>query len=166
MIRGVDTDSSSLNSCKDGGQVKVLMEENEKKTFSGGKKWILVMDEDAYMRTEIRRMLEKSGYSVYSAGSIEDAIGCYKVARVCGYPFAAVIMDSCVINAAGGSDAVKRLRSIDPDASVIVSGREGEHPAAEYFKEGGFQGVLTKPFTSEELERTLHTALYNGMGNA
>jgi DNA-binding NtrC family response regulator len=147
-------------------QVDVLMEKDEKKMFPGGKKWILVMDEDADMRTEIRRMLEKSGYSVYSAGSLEDAVECYKVARVCGYPFAAVIMDSCVMNAAGGGGAIKRLRDIDPDASVIVSGGDGEHPAKEHFKEGGFQGVLIKPFTSEELERTLHRALYNSMEGA
>ena len=125
-----------------------------------GKKWILVMDEDAAMRTEICRMLEKSGYSVYSAGSIEDAVECYKVAKVCGYPFAAVIMDSCIINAAGGGDAVKRLRDIDPEASVIVAGREGEPPATKHLNGGGFQGVLTRPFTSEELERTLHRALH------
>ena len=127
--------------------------------FPGGKKWILVMDEDAAMRTEIRRMLEKSGYSVYPAGSIEDAVECYKVAKVCGFPFAAVIMDSCVVNAAGGGDAVKRLRDIDPDASVIVANGDGEPPATKHFKGGGFQGVLNKPFTSEELERMLHRAL-------
>lgn len=134
--------------------------------FPGSKKWILVMDEDAAMRTETRRMLEKSGYSVYSAGSIEDAVECYKVARVCGYPFAAVLLDSCVINAAGGGDAVKRLRNIDPDASVIVAGGDGELPATAHFKGGGFQGVLSKPFTSEELERTLLRALYNSMEGA
>jgi DNA-binding NtrC family response regulator len=147
-------------------QVRTLMEKDEKKMFPGNKKWILVMDEDSDMRTETRRMLEGFGYSVYSAGSIEDAIECYKVARVCGYPFAAVIMDSCIINAAKGGDAVKRLRDIDPDASVIVAGGDGEHPATEYFQEGGFRGVLTKPFTSEELERTLHRALYNSLEGA
>jgi two-component system cell cycle sensor histidine kinase/response regulator CckA len=142
------------------------MEKDEKETSPGGKKWILVMDEDAAMGIEIRRMLEESGYSVYSAGSIEDAIECYKVARVCGYPFAAVIMDSCVINAAGGGDAAERLRAIDPHASVIVAGGDEEHPATEHFKKNGFQGVLTKPFTREELERTLHRALYNSMESA
>ena len=142
------------------------MEKNEKKMSPVCKKWILVMDEDAAARIEIRRMLEKSGYSVYSAGSVEDGVECYKVARVCGYPFAAVITDSGVINAAGGGDAVKRLRDIDPDASVIVVGGGGEPPATEHFKEGGFQGVLTKPFTSEELERTLHRALCNSMESA
>ncbi len=142
------------------------MEKDERKMSPGGKKWILVMDEDAAMGIEIRRMLEESGYSVYSAGSIDDAIECYKVARVCGYPFAAVIMDSCVINTAGGGDAVERLRDIDPDASVIVVGGGGEHPATEHFKENGFQGALNKPFTSEELERTLRRALYNSMESA
>jgi two-component system cell cycle sensor histidine kinase/response regulator CckA len=145
-------------------QVKVLMEKSDRKMFPVGKKWILVMDEDRAMRTEIRRMLEMSGFSVYTAGSIEDAVECYKVARVCGYPFSAVIMDSCVINAAGGGDAVKRLRDIDPDASVIVSGEDGEHPATERFKDGGFKGMLTKPFTSEELERTLNRVLYDNRG--
>jgi DNA-binding NtrC family response regulator len=148
------------------GQVKVLMEKDKKKMSLGGKKWILVMDEDAAMRAEIRRMLEESGYSVYSAGSIEDAVECYKVARVCGYPFSAVIMDSCVVNSAGGGVAVKRLRDIDPDASVIVAGGGGKHPATGDFQEGGFQGILTKPFTSEELERTLHRALHNSMEGA
>jgi DNA-binding NtrC family response regulator len=145
-------------------QMKVLMARSDKKMFLGGKKWILVMDEDRAMRTEIRRMLETSGFSVYTAGSIEDAVECYKVARVCGYPFSAVIMDSCVISAAGGGDAVKRFRDIDPDASVIVSREDGEQPATERFKEGGFQGVLTKPFTSEELERTLNRVLHDNRG--
>jgi two-component system chemotaxis response regulator CheY len=152
--------------CAKGVQVKVLMEKDEKKMFPVGKKWILVMDEDRVVRTEIRRMLEKSGFSVYSAGSIEDAVECYKVARVCGYPFSAVIMDSCLINAAEGVDAVKRLRAIDPDASVIVAGGDGEYQATDRFKEGGFQGVLTKPFTSEELEGTLHRVLYNSTEGA
>lgn len=144
--------------------MKVLMEKSDKKMFPGGKKWILVMDADMAMRTEIRRMLETSGFSVYTAGSIEDAVECYKVARVCGYPFSAVIMDSCVISTAAGGDAVKRLRDIDPDASVIVSREEGEHPAPERFKDGGFQGMLTKPFTSEELQRTLNRVLYDNRG--
>ena len=137
------------------------MEKDDKKMFLGNKKWILVMDEDAVMRTEIRRMLEKSGYSVYSAGSIEDAVECYKVARVCGYPFAAVIMDSCIINAAGGGDAVKRLRNIDPDANVIVARGDGEHQAADSFRRDGFQGVLNKPFNCEELDQALCRAMYN-----
>ena len=146
--------------------MKALMEKDDKKMSRSGKKWILVMDEDASMRTETRQMLEKSGYSVYSAGSIEDALECYKVARVCGYPFAAVILDTGVINAAGGGEAVKRLRDIDPDASVIVAGADGEHPASDNFKKGRFQGALTKPFTSEELEQALHRALYNSMEGA
>lgn len=131
--------------------------------FPGGKKWILVMHEDAAVRTETRRMLERSGYSVYPAGSLEDAVECYKLARVCGYPFAAVIMDSCIINAGGGGDAVKRLRDIDPDASVIVVSGDGKHPATEHIKEDGFQGVLSKPFTGEELDRMLHRALHNNV---
>lgn len=139
------------------------MEKDYKKMSPGGKKWILVMDEDAAMGREIRRMLEESGYSVYSAGSIEDAVECYKLAEVCGYPFAAVILGSCIINDGGGGDAVKKLRDIDPDASVIVVSGDGEHPAAEHIKEDGFQGVLTRPFTGEELDRMLQRALYNSM---
>ena len=146
--------------------MKALMEKDEKKISPSGKKWILIMDEDAVMRTEMRRMLEKSGYGVCSAGSIEDALGCYKVARVGGYPLAAVIMDTGVVNAAGGGEAIKRLRDIDPDASVIVAGGDGEHPATDNFKRDGFRGALTKPFTSEELEEALHMALYNSMEGA
>ncbi len=140
--------------------MKVLMETSEKKLFLSVKKWVLVVDEDRAMRTEIRRMLERSGLSVYSSESMEDAVECYKVARVCGYPFSAVIIGSRIINAARGGDMIKRLRAIDPDASVIVAGGEGEQPAG-HLKEGGFQGVLTKPFTSEELDRMLHRVLYH-----
>jgi DNA-binding NtrC family response regulator len=146
--------------------MKALMKEDEKKISPSGKKWILVMDEDAVMRTEMRRMLEKSGYSVYSAGSIEDALGCYKVARVCGYPFAAVIMDTGVVNAAGGGETIRKLRDIDPDASVIIAGEDGERPATDNLKKDGFQGALARPFTSEELEQALHRALYNSMEGA
>lgn len=127
-----------------------------------GKQWVLVMEDEAAKRSETRYMLEKSGYGVYLAGSCDDAAACYTVARECGYPFAAVIMNASAAHGTGSRETIKKLFNVDPDVRVIAVGNDKEGMVMEHLRERGFREVLVRPFTGEELDRVLRTALNKG----
>lgn len=127
-----------------------------------GKQWVLVMEDEAAKRSETRRMLENSGYGVYLAGCSDDAATCYTVARECGYPFAAVIMNASSTGCTSGRAAIKKLFDVDPDVRMIAVGDDGMGTIAENLREHGFREVLTRPFTGEDLERVLRMALNTG----
>jgi two-component system cell cycle sensor histidine kinase/response regulator CckA len=149
---------------KNTAQRGVLMTKEKEKIFSAGRKWILIMAEEEGTGADMRRLLEKSGYRVYLAGNCDEAVECYETARDCGYPFAAVIMDTRVFDGREDENAIERLFAIDPDVRVVVSSGNAKNPQEENFRAYGFSGVLTEPFTREELDRALGMALSGVMG--
>jgi two-component system cell cycle sensor histidine kinase/response regulator CckA len=131
-----------------------------------GKKWVLVVNDEIDMRTDTRRVLDNAGYGAYFAGSCDDAVECYKTAREYGYPFAAVILDAAAVDGAAGRDTVRRLLDLDPNVKAIIAGSDRECPVIKNFREHGFQGVLAKPFTGEELVHILDGERYDVRGAA
>jgi len=59
----------------------------------------------------------------------------------------------------GGKEAIKKLLEINPKVKAIVSSGYSTDPIMADFKKYGFSAVATKPFSVDELERTLHRIL-------
>ncbi len=121
--------------------------------------WILVMDDEEFIRTVIRFTLEQAGYKVYLAENGDEAIGCYEEARKCGYPFDAVIMDLYVPNGKGGKEAIKKLLEIDPRVKAIAMSGSVSDPVITDCRQYGFKRALKKPFTSDDLQQTINLVL-------
>jgi two-component system cell cycle sensor histidine kinase/response regulator CckA len=68
-------------------------------------------------------------------------------------------MDLTIPGGMGGKETVKRLREIDKNARVIVFSGYSNDPIFSNFKEFGFDGVLSKPFSIEEFMRTIASVL-------
>ena len=117
------------------------------------------MDDEEFIRTVTRFMLEQAGYKVYLAENGDEAVGCYEEARKCGYPFDAVIMDLYVPNGKGGKEAIKKLLEIDPRVKAIVMSGAVSDPAITDCRQYGFKRALKKPFTSDDLQRTINLVL-------
>ncbi len=132
-----------------------------KHTISDRKQWVLVVDDVSGLRGNAQRMLEKSGYRVYAAGSCQEAVECYKTARDCGYPFDAVVMPADGVETEGGEDAIRNLHALDPDVRVIIAGGMAERTTANSIAYG-FKVALAKTFTGEELVRVLRLQLNFG----
>lgn len=49
----------------------------------------------------------------------------------------------------------------DPDAVVLVSSGYSEDPVMSHYKDYGFSGVLTKPYTIEALANVLDEAIHS-----
>jgi DNA-binding NarL/FixJ family response regulator len=52
-----------------------------------------------------------------------------------------------------------RLLEIDPDAKGIVSSGYNNDPILASYRQYGFRGVVTKPYTVQELGEVLHAVL-------
>ena len=70
-------------------------------------------------------------------------------------PFSAVILDLTVRGGMGGREAVKKLREIDNNAKVIVTSGYSNDPIISDYRSYGFDGVIPKPFTFDELSSAI-----------
>ncbi|MHA1475509.1 MAG: response regulator [Promethearchaeota archaeon] len=59
----------------------------------------------------------------------------------------------------GGKETIKNLREFDSDVKVIVSSGYSNDPIMANYKEYGFNGVLPKPFSINDLSDLLSQIL-------
>jgi len=120
----------------------------------GGK--ILVMDDEEMIRHMASQVLSLFGYDAEVSKDGVEAIEMYKRAKKSGEPFDAVILDLTIEFGMGGTEAIRKLIEIDPDVKAIVSTGYSNDPVVAKFREYGFRGALTKPYTIDELSKALH----------
>ena len=121
---------------------------------------ILIMDDEEAIRKILGGMLKRLGYDVDFAVNGEETIVKYEI-ELPKNPFLAVIMDLTVPGGMGGKEAIRSLLQIDPNVKAIVSSGYSSDPIMADFGEYGFIGVLSKPYTIIELQKTLSRSLNN-----
>jgi PAS domain S-box-containing protein len=120
---------------------------------------VLVMDDEEMIRIMTTGLLEALGYQVRTCATGEEAVSLYVSARQDGQPYSAVIMDLTVPGAMGGKDAACRILADDPEARLIVSSGYSNDPVMAEYENYGFRGAVIKPYTAEEIARTLSKLL-------
>jgi two-component system cell cycle sensor histidine kinase/response regulator CckA len=121
---------------------------------------ILVMDDEQGVREVAGRILKHIGYEdIEFAANGAEAVSLYKAAMESGQPFSVVILDLTIAGGMGGREAIKRLLDVDPGVKAIVcSGYTDQSVMAEY-KEYGFSGMITKPYTLKELGKAVRDVI-------
>ncbi|HEY5996632.1 MAG TPA: response regulator [Candidatus Deferrimicrobiaceae bacterium] len=122
---------------------------------------LLVMDDEAMLRTLVADMLQELGYRVATCGDGEEAIALYRAKFESGTPFDAVIMDLTIPGGMGGKEAAQRILEIDPEARLVVSSGYSNDPVMAEFRKWGFGATMAKPYDMDEIERVLD-GLFSG----
>lgn len=125
------------------------MNANYKSLHGNGR--ILVMDDEEALRDLASTLLSHFGYRPGVARDGEEAITIYKEAAAQNDPFAVVIMDLTIPGGLGGVETIARLHDIDPFVVAVVSSGYSADPVVANFRQYGFAGILTKPYTAKEM---------------
>ena len=124
-----------------------------------GRRRILVMDDEESIRTLAVNMLEFLGFDAEVVDTGAAVLERYRTAQKSGRPFDAVILDLVVPGGMGGKETMEQLGEIDPTVTAIVASGYAQDPVMSGFGEYGFKGVIAKPFTLQELSKTLDSVV-------
>jgi CheY-like chemotaxis protein len=120
---------------------------------------LLVVDDEPMIRDLLRDLLEHLGYEVVTAAEGGEAVARYDAEAEAGRPFDLVILDLTIRGGLGGREAFERIRDRHPRARAIVSSGYSNDPIMAHHREYGFAGVLSKPYTLEDLSALLAQVL-------
>lgn len=112
---------------------------------------ILVLEDYDVVARSIRRLLERAGHNVCVAASSDEACKLATQALSSNGKFDLAILDVSIPGSAGGSDVLKALRGILPYLPAIVTSGAWHDPAMSRPTDFGFDAVLRKPFSRDEL---------------
>ncbi|MEC4813681.1 MAG: PAS domain S-box protein [Scytonema sp. PMC 1069.18] len=123
--------------------------------FKGRGEWILVVDDEAPIREITKTSLEHNNYKVITASDGIEAIAFYAQDKD---KISAVIIDMMMPNM-DGATTINTLQKMNPSPRIIaVSGlaTPEQVPLEKSFTCSAF---LPKPYTAQELLKTLHTVI-------
>jgi len=120
---------------------------------------ILLMDDEEMIRNMAREMLTLLGYDVDVTKDGEETVELYRLAKDSDDPYNAVILDLTIPGRMGGKETLRKLLEIDPNVRAIVSSGYSNDPIMSEYKKHGFSAVAAKPYSAEELSRTLHLVI-------
>lgn len=117
---------------------------------------ILVTDDAAFMRMQLKDMLTKLGHEVVGeAENGQVAIERYESLRP-----DLVTMD-ITMPEMNGIDAVKAIKKDHPEARIIMCSAMGQSSMVLEAIQSGASDFLVKPFTKERIEETLTKMFQN-----
>jgi CheY-like chemotaxis protein len=129
--------------------------EQESEKAQSGVGRVLVMDDTEAVRRITGAFLMRLGYEVEFAEDGDEAVRIYEEADKRGQPFDVAILDLTVERGSGAREAIGRLLGLDPGVRAIVSSGYHDAPVMTEFRMYGFKGAIAKPYTMEELARTV-----------
>ncbi len=110
---------------------------------------ILIIEDDAEVRTLIQRLLEKEGYDVQVAENGVDGIEAFRA----GSPD--VVITDLLMPRQDGIETIKEIRGIDAETKILaISGGGLPYSPKTHLKRArdvGAQETLAKPFAPSDL---------------
>ncbi len=124
-----------------------------------GKAKILLMDDEQTIVQLTQEMLSMLGHHVDVANEGTQAVEIYQRALRTSQPYDLLIVDLTVPRGMGGKEVIEILGKSDPKIKAIVSSGYSNDPIMANYKHHGFTGVVSKPYTVQELCKAVNQAL-------
>jgi len=113
---------------------------------------ILIVDDDAFVRTLLREMLAGQGHALREAENGQEAL------ELDGPPPRMVLLD-LLMPQMSGMEALARIRDRWPSTPVLVISSMDSERLVEEALEAGAAGYITKPFHPVEIASAVRRAL-------
>ena len=123
----------------------------EKRFIHKGEGLILVIEDDAIMRKTARDILQFVGYSVISADNGKEGVEAY---RQKSKDISAVLLDM-IMPVMSGKEAFIEIKEINPNAKILLVSGFRQDARVEEVMQMGADGFLQKPYSLENLTRTM-----------
>jgi PAS domain S-box-containing protein len=127
----------------------------DRRRLPGGTETLLLVEDEAAVRSSARRLLERNGYTVLEARHGGDAL---RIADESERPIDLVLTD-LVMPEMGGRELVERLRAHRPALKVVFMSGYTEKAIAVDGVMPPHTGFVEKPFTVEQLMRRVREIL-------
>jgi PAS domain S-box-containing protein len=118
---------------------------------------VLLVDDEAIVRNQLRRSLELRGYSVVEAADGLAALAVLLPASPVGDDVDVVILDMTMPDL-DGAEVLRRLRAAGSRVPVVVSSGYLDVAVERRLPRGAFQGFLAKPYGATELVSAIERA--------
>lgn len=121
----------------------------------GGGKTLLIVDDEEMLVELLRRMVERHGYKTITAIGAEQALTAYEHNKEA----IVLVITDLVMPKMDGKALAKELMRRQPGIRILVStGFSAENDISELL-EDGVQGVVMKPYQSQQLLSKIEEAL-------
>jgi DNA-binding NtrC family response regulator len=114
---------------------------------------ILIVEDEELMRSILRRLLEDSGYRVFTADSSESALAILPQKDI------SVTLTDIKMAGMDGLGLLDQIKSIDEEALVIIMTAYSSVDTAVAALRKGAYDYVTKPFVNEDLLQTIKNAI-------
>jgi CheY-like chemotaxis protein len=120
-----------------------------------GEGTILVVDDEAHIRSVAALALEKTGFTVLTAADGREAVAVF---REHAETVRAIVLDLTMPHMDGAATA-RELRQIRPDVRIVLSSGYTKEDATRQFTDRELIGFLQKPYALKDLLGTIRTTL-------
>jgi two-component system, chemotaxis family, chemotaxis protein CheY len=114
---------------------------------------VLVVDDSALARRNLRQILEPEGYDVVEATDGLIGLERYFLDRP------DIVFLDLVMGGMYGLDVLKKLREMDPEARVLVVSADVQESSHELVHQAGAKGFVNKPFDRQQILAALQDAM-------
>ncbi len=125
------------------------------KVLKGNGELILVVDDELFIREITKTSLETSNYQVLTASDGIEALALYVQHK---NEISVVLMDM-MMPEMDGITAIRLLKQVDPLVSIVAISGLTENSQADVAMDIGVQAFLSKPYTLQDLLKTLHSVI-------
>nr|WP_275950247.1 response regulator [Desulfonema limicola] len=99
------------------------------------------------------------GYETGLAKDGKEALEMYKQAFISENPYDLVILDLTVPDGMGGLETIQELLKFDSKVKAIISSGYSNDPIMANYKDHGFCGTISKPYTKADISEKLNKVL-------
>jgi len=131
------------------GPALAAPDRSDRRALPGGHETLLLVEDEAAIRSSARRLLERHGYTVIEARHGADAL---RIMEEGGRQVDLVLTD-LMMPEMGGREMVERLRARHPGIKVLFMSGYSERAVAQEGVMPPGTGFMEKPFTVEQLTR-------------